>query len=146
MVRMLQRPLSIAAVLVLAAVAAPMPAQARVSVDFNIGAGTNLNFGRGISCSEGARLIRNRGFRDVSRINCRGRDFTYEASRRGSRYRAVVRARDGRVVDYRRLARPVPPIGSVRPGQQRPVPPSDTCRVRPLRFTRPSEPPSPASR
>ena len=113
MVRLLGRPLSIAAVLIFAAVAAPMPAQSRVSVNVNIGNGTSLDSGRRISCAEGARLIRNRGFRDVTRTDCRGRNFTYEASRRGRRYQVVVRARDGRVVDYRRLMGAVPPIGQL---------------------------------
>jgi hypothetical protein len=106
MIRKLAKSLSIAVALSFASVAAPMPAHAvPVSVNINIGVGTNLNLGRGISCAEGARLIRNRGFFDVSQRNCSGRNFTYRASRRGWRYEISVRARDGRVVDDRRLRR-----------------------------------------
>jgi hypothetical protein len=74
-------------------------------VNINIGNGTSLDSGRRISCAEGARLIRNRGFSNVTQRNCTGRNFTYRASRRGSRYEISVRASNGRVVDYRRLNR-----------------------------------------
>jgi hypothetical protein len=83
-------------------VSIPTPAQA-VTVNINIG--TSLNNGRGISCAQGERLLRNRGFRDVRRINCRGRYFIYRAWRGGSRFEIAVRSRDGRVVDVRRLRR-----------------------------------------
>ena len=102
--RMLARLLGIAAILItLAPVAAPVPAYAVVSININIGNGTSLDSGRRISCAEGARLIRNRGFSNVTQRDCRGRNFTYRADRRGRRYEISVRARDGRVVDYRRV-------------------------------------------
>src|SRR5436190_20596676 len=81
------------------------PSQARVSVNINIGIGSNLNLGRGITCSEGARIIRNRGFRNVVQRDCRGRNFVYRGDRGRSRYEISVRARDGRVLDYRWLRR-----------------------------------------
>ena len=103
MVRMLATSLSIAAALVFADIAAPVPADARVSVNVNIGTGSSLNGGRSITCAQGARLIRNRGFNNVSQRSCRGRTFTYDAWRRGRLYSVSVRARDGRIVDYFRV-------------------------------------------
>ncbi len=50
----------------------PAPAQA---VTININIGTNLNNGRPITCREGEWRLRNRGFRDVRRVDCRGRIF-----------------------------------------------------------------------
>jgi hypothetical protein len=103
--RMLARLLGIAAVLIILAPAvAPVPAHA-IRVNVNIGIGTSLDSGRRISCAEGARLIRNRGFFNVTQRNCRGRNFTYRAARRGRRYEISIRASDGRVVHYRRLGR-----------------------------------------
>lgn len=103
--RMFARLLGIAAFfIILAPVAVPVPADA-ISVNINIGNGTSLDFGRRISCAEGARLIMNRGFFGVTQRNCRGHYFTYRAARRGRRYEISVRARDGRVVDYRWLGR-----------------------------------------
>jgi hypothetical protein len=90
-----------------------VPAQASVTVNINIGNGTSLDSGRRITCAQGARLIRNRGFSGVTQRNCSGRTFRYEGSRRGNRYEISVRASDGRVTNYRRLARPVPPIGTL---------------------------------
>jgi hypothetical protein len=80
---------------------AVMPAADAVTIDIRIG--TNLNSGRGITCSQGERLLRLRGFRDVRRIDCRGRFFVYRAWRGGSRFEIAIRSRDGRVVDVRRL-------------------------------------------
>ena len=82
--------------------AIPTPAGA---VTININVGTSLNNGRGISCAQGERLLRNRGFRDVRRINCRGRYFVYRAWRGGSRFEIAVRSSNGRVVDVRRIRR-----------------------------------------
>jgi hypothetical protein len=81
----------------------PPEAKARVSIDINIG--TNLNFGRRISCSQGERLLRNRGFRDVSRRNCSGRYFIYRGTRRGSRWEIAVQSRNGRIADVHWLRR-----------------------------------------
>src|SRR5581483_8161205 len=103
MVRMLATSLSLAAALVFADVVTSVPADARVNVNINIGTGTSLNFGRNITCAQGARLIRNRGFSNVTQRNCGGRTFTYDAWRRGRQYRVSVRARDGVIVDYFRV-------------------------------------------
>jgi len=78
----------------------PAPAEA-VTVNINIG--TSLNNGRGISCAQGERILRNRGFRDVRRMDCRGRYFVYRAWRGGSRFEIAVRSSTGRVVDMRRI-------------------------------------------
>jgi hypothetical protein len=94
---------ALAVALSLPLVGSPTPATAQVNVNINIG--SSLNFGRRISCSEGARIIRNRGFRDVRTVDCRGRYFVYRASRSGSRFEIALSARDGRVSDFRRLRR-----------------------------------------
>jgi hypothetical protein len=80
----------------------PTPAQA---VTININIGSNLNNGRRISCSQGERLLRNRGFRDVRRVDCRGRFFIYRAWRGNTRFEIAIRASNGQVVDVRRLRR-----------------------------------------
>ncbi len=82
-----------------AATVAP-PAQA-VTININIG-GTISN-GRSISCSGGERLLRNRGFRDVRRIDCRGRFFIYRAWRGNRRFEIAIRASTGVIVDVRRI-------------------------------------------
>lgn len=93
----------IVALLVLAAPgAAPVSAS---SVTVNINVGSSISSGRGITCREGERLLRNRGFRDVRRIDCRGRYFVYRGWRSGDRFEVVLRSRDGRVVSRRRISR-----------------------------------------
>jgi hypothetical protein len=88
------------AISLLAPVAVPAPAHA---VSVNITIGTSLNHGRSISCSQGQRLLQNRGFRDVRRIDCRGRIFIYHARRGGNRFEVALNSRNGRVVDVRRI-------------------------------------------
>lgn len=97
--------LGLAVALLATPVAGPINASAQSNVTINVGVGTNLNRGRGITCSQGARILRNRGFRDVRRIDCRGRFFVYRAWRGSSRFEIAVRQRDGRVVDVRRIGR-----------------------------------------
>jgi len=80
----------------------PVPANA-VTVNINIG--SSINNGRGITCAQGERLLRNRGFRDVRRMDCRGRYFVYRAWRGNSRFEITIRSRDGRVVNMRRISR-----------------------------------------
>jgi len=75
------------------------------AVTINIHVGTSLNHGRGITCWDGVRLLRNRGFRDIVRVNCHGRYFVYRGWRGGSRFEIGIRSRDGRVVDVRRIWR-----------------------------------------
>ena len=75
------------------------------AVTINLNIGTNLSAGRGITCREGERLIRSRGFRDVRTVDCRGRFFVYHARRDGSRFEIALNRRDGRVMDFRRVGR-----------------------------------------
>jgi hypothetical protein len=84
-------------------VAVPTPAEAQVSI--NIQVGTDLNRGRRISCSDGERLLRARGYRDIRRVDCRGRYFVYRAWRGNNRFEIALSASNGRVVDYRWLRR-----------------------------------------
>jgi hypothetical protein len=88
--------------LLLAPAIMPAPVQA---VTININVGSSLNNGRGITCAQGERQLRNRGFRDVRRVNCRGRYFVYRAWRGGNRFEIAVRSSNGRVVDVRRIRR-----------------------------------------
>ncbi|KWV40833.1 hypothetical protein AS026_25290 [Rhizobium altiplani] len=92
---------ALALVVFVSPVALPQEASAQII----IGSGSSLNHGRPITCPQGARLLRTRGFRDVIRDNCRGRYFTYRAIRNGNRYEIGVRQRDGRIVDVRRTSR-----------------------------------------
>jgi hypothetical protein len=83
-------------------VALPTPAQA-VTVNLNIG--TSLNHGRSITCRDGERILRIRGFRDIRRVDCRGRFFVYRARHGVSRFEIAISAHNGRVVDLRRIRR-----------------------------------------
>ena len=85
--------------LLVSPVTMPTPADA---VTVNITIGTNLSGGRAISCAEGARRVRNHGFRDVRRVNCSGRYFVYRAWRGNRQFEIAVRRSNGRVVDVRR--------------------------------------------
>lgn len=79
-----------------------LPAAAQ-NVSVNITVGTSLNHGRAISCAQGQRLLQNRGFRDVRRIDCRGRFFIYHARRGNARFEVALNSRTGRVADVRRI-------------------------------------------
>jgi hypothetical protein len=93
---------ALALCLFLTPLAAPAPAFA-VTVNINIG--SNLNNGRPISCREGERRLRQRGFRDVRRVDCRGRTFVYRAWRGNQRVQISLDSRNGRVSDVRRIRR-----------------------------------------
>ncbi|AYG61250.1 hypothetical protein CCGE525_01895 [Rhizobium jaguaris] len=96
--------LSLALAVGLSVTSISVPTVASAQTHVSISVGTNLNRGRGISCSQGERLLRNRGFRDVRRVDCRGRYLVYRGWRGGSRFEVAVRQRDGRVVDMRRIS------------------------------------------
>lgn len=96
----------IIAIIALFVTLAPSVAPATASsVTVNINVGSSISNGRGISCWEGERQLRNRGFRDVRRMDCRGRYFVYRGWRNGTRWEVVLRQRDGRVVSRRRISR-----------------------------------------
>ncbi|MCX8568427.1 hypothetical protein [Aminobacter sp. MET-1] len=83
-----------------APLAAPVQAQ---GLDAQIAVGSSLNHGRAITCSQGQRLLQNRGFRDVRRVDCRGRFYIYHARRGSGRFEVALNSRTGRVVDLRRI-------------------------------------------
>ena len=56
----------------------------------------NNNRGR-LSCGEARRAVRNNGFRNVNTIECNGRTYTFEATRRGRDVTVFVDSRNGRV-------------------------------------------------
>jgi hypothetical protein len=104
MARLLIATFALATAFLLTPLGNPTPANA-VTVNISIGNGTSLNFGRGISCTDGVRLIRDRGFREVVPRDCRGRYFVYRASRGRHRYEISISSRNGRVADFRRMGR-----------------------------------------
>jgi hypothetical protein len=50
-----------------------------------------------LSCGEAKWRVRNSGFRNVSTIECRGRTYTFEATRRGRDVTVYVNSRTGAV-------------------------------------------------
>ena len=50
-----------------------------------------------ISCREARRIVRNNGFRNVETIECNGRTYTFEATRRGRDVTVYVNSRNGRI-------------------------------------------------
>ena len=54
------------------------------------------NRGR-LSCGEAKRAVRNNGFRNVNTIECNGRTYTFEATRRGRDVTVFVDSRTGRI-------------------------------------------------
>jgi len=80
----------------------PAPAYA---VTVNIHVGSDLNFGRAINCRQGQQLLQNRGFRNVRRVDCRGRTFIYHARRGSSDFEIALSAHTGRVIRMTRLRR-----------------------------------------
>jgi hypothetical protein len=84
------------------------PATAPTSAEaatISISIGTNLSSGRSITCIDGERRLRARGFRNVRRVNCRGRFFVYRAWRGSNWFEIAVRQSNGRIVDVRRIRR-----------------------------------------
>jgi hypothetical protein len=88
--------------LVVEPLAVSTPAEA---VSINISIGSSVSGGRAISCAEGARRVRDRGFRNVRRIDCSGRYFIYRGWRGDRQYEIAVRRINGRVVDVHRIGR-----------------------------------------
>jgi len=56
----------------------------------------NYNRGR-LSCGDARRVVRNSGYRNVSTIECQGRTYTFEATRRGRDVTVFVNSRNGRI-------------------------------------------------
>jgi hypothetical protein len=56
----------------------------------------NNNRGR-VSCGEARRIVRSNGFRNVNTIECNGRTYTFEATRRGRDIMVFVDSRTGRI-------------------------------------------------
>jgi hypothetical protein len=87
------------------AVPLALPAPAAYASSVSISIGTNLNHGRRITCTQGERILRNRGFRDIRRVDCRGRFFVYRARRGNNRFEIAINSHNGRVVDVSRIRR-----------------------------------------
>ena len=86
----------------LAAVVITSPsAQAQVEVDISVGGAL---WGKGkITCSQGARLLRQRAYHSVTMRDCWGRYYIYRAWRSLRYYEIAVDSRNSRVVDRHRL-------------------------------------------
>ena len=56
-----------------------------------------------VSCGEGRAIVRDRGFRRVRTVECRGTTFTYKGRRHGDDFRILVNARTGRIADVDRV-------------------------------------------
>lgn len=85
-----------------APLALPTSAQ---GIEINIHNGSSFNTRRAITCRQGERILRQRGFRDSRRVDCHGRYFVYRAWRDGRQYEIALRARNGTVADMRRVGR-----------------------------------------
>jgi hypothetical protein len=57
----------------------------------------------GLTCGEGRRIVRERGYSNVRPIDCGGRTFTYAARERGAPVEVRVSARSGRIVSVEPL-------------------------------------------
>jgi hypothetical protein len=55
-----------------------------------------VRYGR-LTCGEARRIVRRSGFRNISTIECRGRTYTFEATRRGRDVIVYVNSRTGDV-------------------------------------------------
>jgi hypothetical protein len=62
-----------------------------------LGYGLAVNYR--IGCGEGRAIVRDRGFRRVRTVECRGRTYTYLGRRQGDTFRVLVSSRSGRIVD-----------------------------------------------
>ena len=98
----MKRLLSVLSVLAALAIAQPIePAQAKVVIDITIGGAL---WGNGkITCNQGSRLLRDRGYYNISRRDCWGRQYVYRAWRNNKYFQIIVDSRNARVVDRRRL-------------------------------------------
>lgn len=90
--------LALLALAIVGSIAEPVPAFSQNQTAL---VGTRINNGHRIRCSEGARLLRIRGFRNVRAIDCRGSHFLYRGDRFRRTYDVTVRARDGRITNVR---------------------------------------------
>ncbi len=61
------------------------------------------DFGDSISCREASWIVRERGYRRVSTIECRGSSYTFVAQKRGRNFQIKVHARSGDIISIRRV-------------------------------------------
>jgi hypothetical protein len=77
---------------------------ARADVDIDINLGFGGFYGKGISCSQGKRIVDRRFNRVVAR-DCKGSRFDYTGRRSGKWYRISVSSATGRITSVRRWYR-----------------------------------------
>jgi hypothetical protein len=51
-----------------------------------------------LSCSEGRRVVRNSGFRDVRAVECDGQNYKYTGYRRGDTWIVMIDSRTGEII------------------------------------------------
>ena len=51
-----------------------------------------------LSCGQGRRIVKNRGFRQITALDCRGRAYTYKGRKRGRWYTVEIKSSNGRVI------------------------------------------------
>jgi hypothetical protein len=56
-----------------------------------------------VSCREARQIVREEGFRDVRAIDCEGRQYQFQARRKGRFFIVVVSSRSGDIIDVSRL-------------------------------------------
>ena len=62
------------------------------------------DYGRNrVSCTTARRIVDRNGFNSVRTNECRGDTFTFNGWRNGKLYRVYVNARNGRIIDTRRI-------------------------------------------
>jgi hypothetical protein len=107
-----------AAALAVGAFSVPSAAEARTSIgiyfgfphyDHRVGPGYVYRDGYGwyyprqgyfrgrLSCGEARRVVRNHGYRNVDAVECQGRTYTFEGTRRGREVVIYVNSRTGRI-------------------------------------------------
>jgi hypothetical protein len=69
---------------------APAPELPTIDLDYDSA--------EGISCGEGRRIARQRGFRHVRAMDCSGEEYLYHATKRGKGYEVTINSL-GRIVD-----------------------------------------------
>jgi hypothetical protein len=85
--------------------ATPSLAQVDVDIDVNPGLGVYRDYdddddyrrGRRLKCWEARRILRDRGYREIDTLDCNGRIYRFEASRRGNSYLLGVNSATGAV-------------------------------------------------
>jgi hypothetical protein len=61
------------------------------------------DYGDRISCREASWIVRERGYRRVSTVECRGSSYTFVAQKRGRNFQIKVHSYSGDIISIRRV-------------------------------------------